>query len=71
MFSNAGAAILGNGNRGMAAQKITLNIEDVLLHEEKLNNIMEVSPNFSSLIFWHRASATTRTHRSRVKTGGT
>jgi hypothetical protein len=42
MLSHAGAAILGN--RQLIPQKITLNVEDVILHEEKLNNIMEVSP---------------------------
>lgn len=47
MFSNTGAAILGGGyNRPADNQKIMLNIEDILFHEEKLNNILEVSFDF-------------------------
>jgi len=46
MFSKNGAAIMmGSGfNKPAEPQKIMLNIEDVILHEQKLFNILEVSP---------------------------
>ena len=57
MFSGTGAAIMGNSMLGSStfdgSQKITLNLEDVVLHEQKLFNILEVSnpfiPNFERI----------------------
>jgi hypothetical protein len=48
MMSGTGAAIMGNSMMGASSfdqsnQKITLNLEDVVLHEQKLFNILEVS----------------------------
>ena len=50
-MSGAGAAIMGGSNfqgfnysgLGGSEQKISMNLEDVILHEQKLNNILEVS----------------------------
>jgi hypothetical protein len=45
MLSGTGAAIMGNSMMGGSSfsdgQKITLNLEDVVLHEQKLYNILE------------------------------
>lgn len=41
MLFNAGAAIMGS--KQTEQNKIMLNIEDVMLHEEKLYNVLEVS----------------------------
>jgi hypothetical protein len=52
MFSGTGAAIMGNqgihgygsGSGALGVEsKITVNLEDVSLHEQKLNTILEVS----------------------------
>lgn len=45
MLSGTGAALMGNSMLGASSfneqQKITLNLEDVVLHEQKLFNILE------------------------------
>ena len=44
MLSGAGASILGApGFKAQERPVISINLEDVILHEEKLNNILEVS----------------------------
>lgn len=47
MFSGAGASIMGAGGaikfRNQDRPIISINLEDVILHEEKLYNILEVS----------------------------
>ena len=39
---------LGQSGLGLEQQRISLNLEDVILHEQKLNNILEVSESFLS-----------------------
>lgn len=47
MLSGAGAAIMGGGaanfRQGGEKPNISINLEDVILHEEKLSNILDVS----------------------------
>lgn len=45
MLAGAGAMIMGDplGQHRLGEPRITLNIEEVILHEQKLSNILEVS----------------------------
>jgi hypothetical protein len=45
-LSGAGAAIMGGSGmlgQNFLPERVTLNLEDVVLHEQKLANILEVS----------------------------
>jgi len=45
-LSGAGAAIMGGNSmvgQNFMPERVTLNLEDVVLHEQKLANILEVS----------------------------
>ena len=81
MFSGTGAAIMGNqsihgygsGSGALGVEsRITVNLEDVSLHEQKLNTILEVSIEILCLInlFLFRTFEMMQTLLWHVKIGG-
>lgn len=77
MLSGAGAAIMGVNNYATTGgfsepERVKMNIEEVIFHEQKLSNILDVSDfHFIFNCINYRISAIIPMHLCHVKIGGT